>query len=213
MNLASYLEYTDLRPTITGNDIDKLVRDAIEFGFFGVCIPPFWVKRAKREINSQDLKIITVAGFPMGYTMTESRLDEIARGIESGADEIDLVMNISAFKSGSEWTKVDLAKASKLTHESGKILKVIIETSLLSQDEMVQASKMAVDAGADFIKTSTGFNGTGARVEHVSLIRKSIPQEVGIKASGGIRTRAQVLSLIEAGASRIGTSTAISIVN
>lgn len=212
MNLASYIEHTNLSPTLTIRDIDRVVEEARVHKFLGVCVPPFWVKRAKREIATDKILLVTVAGFPLGYNMTETKLDEIKRAIDNGADEIDVVWNITSFKTGIPWTKIELAKCSKLAHDHHKLLKVIVETAYLSDEELVQACKLCADAGADFVKTSTGFAPAGATVEHVKLMRSSVPAEVGIKASGGIKTREQAVALIEAGASRLGTSSGIALV-
>src|SRR5688500_10991388 len=132
MNLASYIEHTNLKPTLTISDIDKPVEEAKQFGFLGVCVPPFWVTRAKREIGTEKIILVTVAGFPLGCNMTETKLDEINRGIDNGADEIDVVWNVSAFKTGLPWVKIEIAKCSALTHSHQKILKVIIETAYVS---------------------------------------------------------------------------------
>ncbi len=212
MDLAPYIEHTNLNPTLTIRHIDQLVDEAKQFGFFGVCVPPFWVKRAQREIGTAPIQLVTVAGFPLGYNMTETKLDEIKRAIDNGADEIDVVWNVSAFKTGIPWTKIDIAKCSKLAHDEQKILKVIIETAYLSNEEIAHASKICADAGADFVKTSTGFAPTGAQVDHVRIMRDSIPPSVQIKASGGIKTAAFAAELIAAGATRIGTSSSISLV-
>ncbi len=212
MNIASYIEHTNLNPTLTDQSIDQLVAEARVHSFLGVCVPPFWVKRAQREISGSNVLLITVAGFPLGYSMTETKLDEIKRAIDNGADEVDMVLNISAFKTGIPWTKIELAKCSKLMHDNQKILKVIIETAYLSDSEIVNACKLCSDSGVDFVKTSTGFAPSGAKVEHIKLMRQWLPSNVGIKASGGIKTREQAIQLIEAGADRIGTSSGISIV-
>jgi len=156
--LAQYIEHTNLSPTLTIGDIDRLVAEAKQYSFFGVCVPPFWVKRAKREIGSSPISLVTVAGFPLGYNMTETKLDEIKRGIENGADEIDVVWNVTSFKTGIPWTKIEIAKCSKLTHDHQKLLKVIIETAYLSDNEIETACKICADAGVDFVKTSTGFS-------------------------------------------------------
>jgi deoxyribose-phosphate aldolase len=206
MNLAPYIEHTNLSPTLSIRDIDKLVDEAREHKLLGICVPPFWVKRAKREIAKDNILLVTVAGFPLGYNMTETKLDEIKRAIDNGADEVDVVWNITSFKTGIPWTKIELAKCSKLTHDHQKLLKVIIETAYLSDDEIVEACKLCADAGADFVKTSTGLAPAGAKVEHIRLMRSILPGEVRIKASGGIKTREQAIALIEAGADRIGTS-------
>jgi deoxyribose-phosphate aldolase len=211
-SLAHYIEHTNLSPTLTIGDIDRLVDEAKQHSFFGVCVPPFWVKRAKREIGSSPIALVTVAGFPLGYNMTETKLDEIRRGIENGADEIDVVWNVTSFKTGIPWTKVEIAKCSKLTHDHQKLLKVIIETAYLSDEEIETACKICADAGADFVKTSTGFAPAGAKSEHVKIMRAALPEMVSIKASGGIKTREFAEELILAGANRIGTSSSISII-
>lgn len=212
MNIAQYIEHTNLSPTLTIQSIDKLVDEARQYKFLGVCVPPFWVKRAQREIGQDKILLVTVAGFPLGYNMTETKLDEIKRAIDNGADEIDVVWNISSFKTGLPWTKIEIAKCSKVAHDYQKVLKVIIETAYLSDEEIVEASKLCADAGADFVKTSTGFAPAGAKVEHIKLMRRAVPESVGIKASGGIKTLDQAIQLIEAGADRLGTSSGISLV-
>ncbi len=212
MEIASKIEHTNLKPTITFHQVDQLVAEALEHKFFGVCVPPFWVKRAKREIDSNDIALVTVVGFPLGYNITETKLDEAKRAIDNGADEIDWVWNISSFKSDFPWTKIELAKASKFIHDQDKILKVIVETSYLSEDELAVACKMCSDSGADYVKTSTGFSDAGASVENILQIRKLLSIAVGIKASGGIKTSQQVINLLLAGADRIGTSASVSII-
>ena len=151
-----------------------------------------------------------VSGFHFGHNMTETKLDEISRAIDNGADEIDVVWNVSAFKSGV--LKIEIARCSALAHDHQKLLKVIIETSYLSEPEIEQACKICADAGADFVKTSTGFVPGGAIVEHIALMKKTLPSHVGIKASGGIKTLSGAKALIHAGAQRIGTSAGVSIV-
>lgn len=212
LRLEKYIEHTLLSPTATQADMDRLVSEAVEHNFFGICVPPFWVKRAKREIGTGPVALVTVAGFPLGYSMTETKLEEIKRAIADGADEVDVVWNISAFKSNHPWTKIEIAKCAKACHDQQKILKVIIETAYLSDEEIIEASKICADAGVDFVKTSTGYAGAGAKVEHISLMRKVLPQSVGIKASGGIKTYEQTVALIEAGADRIGTSSGVQII-
>ena len=211
MDIASYIEHTNLNPTLTIKDVDQLVVEANQFHFLGVCVPPFWVKRAKREIGTNNILLVTVAGFPFGYSMTETKLDEIKRAIDNGADEIDVVWNVTSFKTGIPWTKIEVAKCSKLVHDHQKILKVIIETAYLSDPEIVTACKLCADAGVDFVKTSTGFAPSGAKEEHIKLMKAALPSSVGIKASGGIKTLEQTTQMINAGASRIGTSSGIKI--
>ena len=212
MNLASYIEHTNLSPTLTIGDIDKLVEDAKRFSLLGICVPPFWVKRAKREIGTAKIILVTVAGFPLGYNMTETKLDEMQRAVDNGADEIDVVWNLTSFRTNLPWTKIEIAKCSKLAHDHHKLLKVIIETAYLSDDEIKRACKLCADAGADFVKTSTGFAPSGAKAEHIALMRENLPPAVGIKASGGIKTFDDAKRMIDAGATRIGTSSAVNIV-
>ncbi|MEQ8303321.1 MAG: deoxyribose-phosphate aldolase [Cyclobacteriaceae bacterium] len=210
-DIAKYIEHTNLNPLITVSDVDRLAHEAIEINCFGLCVPPFWVKRARREIGNSKLTLVTVVGFPLGYQMTETKLDEIQRAIDNGVDEIDVVWNLSAFKSGFPWTKIELAKCAKLAHASGKMLKVIIETSYLNDSEIVEGCKICADSGADFVKTSTGFASGGASADHVALMRNALPSSVGIKASGGINKKAIAMAMLEAGADRIGTSAGVEI--
>ncbi len=212
MNLSKYIEHTNLSPDLSLAAIDKLVAEAKQYGFLGICVPPFWVERARRQIGKERIILVTVAGFPLGYNMTETKLDEIQRAIDNGADEIDVVWNITSFKTGLPWTKIEIAKCSALAHNFQRLLKVIIETAYLSDREIEEACRICSDAGADFVKTSTGFAHSGAKAENIALMKKFLPSHVGIKASGGIKTRAQMLALLEAGASRIGTSSGLHII-
>lgn len=213
MDLHRHLEHTALSPTLTLADIDRLVAEARQYKFLGICVPPFWVKRAKREIGENRVTLVTVAGFPLGYNLTETKLDELQRALDNGANEVDVVWNISAFKTGMPWTKVEIAKCAKACHERQALLKVIIETAYLSEEEIKEACLLCADAGADFVKTSTGIAPAGAKVEHIQLMRSVLPASVGIKASGGIKTREQALALIAAGADRIGTSSAVAMMS
>ena len=192
-------------------DVDRLVAEAKEHGFVGICVPPFWVKKASREIGEADIQLVTVIGFPLGYQMTEAKLLEIDKAIDNGANELDIVMNVSSFKTGLPWTKIELAKCASRIHEAGCLMKVIIETAYLTEEEIVTASRICADAGTDFVKTSTGFAPAGAKVEHIRLMRETVPSNVGIKASGGIRTLADTQAMIAAGADRIGASAGVSI--
>jgi len=211
LNLNRFIEHTALKPTITDKDIDKLIEEAIEYEFLGVCVPTFWVKKAKREVKNHGIQLVTVVGFPLGYQMTENKLDEIKLAIENGANELDIVMNISAFKSGMPWVKTELARCAQVIHDNNCLMKVIIETAYLSEKEIVAASLICQDAGTDFVKTSTGFAPDGAKVEHIKLIRSTINSNVGVKASGGIRNLETAVKMIEAGADRLGVSSGVSI--
>ena len=213
INLAQYIEHTNLSPTVTGEDIERLIDEALAYQFVGVCVPPFWVRKTKRDVQGSPTAVVTVIGFPLGYQRTETKLHEIKLALQDGADELDLVINISAIKHNAfEWIKPEILRCAQLIHEQEKILKVILETAYLTDEEIVRASKVCADAGADYIKTSTGFASAGAKVEQVRLMRASVPDTVGIKASGGIRNLEQALAMIEAGADRLGTSAGITIV-
>ena len=210
-NINRFLEQTNFRPNLKAKEIEKLIREAKEHQFFGVCVPPFWVKSAKRDIGNADIQLISVVGFPLGYNMTETKLEEMKLAIDHGANELDLMINISAFKSGLSWVKVEIAKCAKLAHDNDCLIKAIIETAYLDADEIEAVALIASDAGVDFIKTSTGFASSGATLEDVALLRKVLPSNVGIKASGGIRSHERAEALIRAGADRIGTSSGIQI--
>lgn len=213
MDINRYIEHTNLKPTITDKDVDQLVAEAIEHQFVGVCVPPFWVKRASRELADHDIQLVTVIGFPLGYQMTDSKRIEIEKAIDDGADELDIVMNVSAFKSGMSWVKIELAKCANLIHQSSCMMKVILETAYLSDEEIIAATKLCSEAGTDFVKTSTGFAPAGAKVPHIELMRKYAPSNVGIKASGGIKDLTTLKAMVAAGADRIGTSSGVSIMN
>lgn len=211
LNLNRFIEHTALKPTLTNRDIDTLVEEAVENKFLGICVPTFWVRQASRGVNHQGIQLVTVIGFPLGYQMTENKLDEIKLAIDNGANELDIVMNVSAFKSGMNWVKTELAKCAQLIHNNDCLMKVIIETAYLSDEEIVTTSMMCQDAGTDFVKTSTGFAPSGAKEEHIKLIRSTINSNVGVKASGGIRDLATAIKMIEAGADRLGVSAGVRI--
>lgn len=207
-NLNRFLESTLLKPTMTASEVDLLIREAIEEQFMGVCVPPFWLKKVRRELGESNIQLVTVIGFPFGYNDTASKVFETQEAIRQGADELDLVWSQTAYYSGMNWPKIEIAQIAKVCHEEERILKVIIETANLSEREIVEACLICEDAGADFVKTSTGYASAGAKVEHINLMRETLSSSVGIKASGGIKTLNFVLELIKAGADRIGTSSA-----
>lgn len=213
MKLNRHLESTLLKPTVTEREIDLLISEAIVDQFVGVCVPSFWVKKVKRELKEQDIQVVTVIGFPFGYELSETKVAEAKTAIQAGADELDVVWSQTAFHSGMSWPKIELAQLAKVCHESEKILKVIIETAYLSTTQIREACLICQDAGADFVKTSTGYAPSGARVEDVLLMREILPSTIGIKASGGINTLQQALDLIQAGADRLGTSAAKSLMD
>jgi deoxyribose-phosphate aldolase len=205
-NLYLYLEHTLLKADIRQSEIEELISLAKKYQFRGVCVPPFWVKKVKRELKEEDIQVVTVIGFPLGHTTTETKVFEVQQAIKDGADELDVVWSLTAFKSGMNWPKIELAKLAATCHEEEKILKVIIETAYLDDEELVQACEICRDAGADFVKTSTGFAAQGAKSAVVRLMRENLPSQVGIKASGGIKNLSQAIEMINAGADRIGTS-------
>jgi len=207
-NLNQLIEYTNLRANVKESDIDKLIREATQYKFRGICIPPFWLKRARRELGNSHVLLVTVVGFPLGYNMTETKISEMKQAVDDGVDEMEVVMNMSAFKSSMPWVKVELAKCANFAHENETILKVIIETAFLNSDEIEKACRLCSGSGADFVKTSTGFATAGAKAEDISLMRKVLPSRVGIKATGGIRSYEDVLEAIRAGADIVGTSSA-----
>lgn len=210
-DLNRYIEHTNLKPDVSQKDIEKIIEEGYTYQFAGICIPPFWVKKARRDMQQGDVQLVTVAGFPLGYNMTESKIAEIQKAIEDGADEVDIVWNLSAFRSGMGWVKNDIARCAELLHDHDKVLKVIIETAFLTEEEIIQACQICRDAGSDFVKTSTGFAHAGAMVSHVKLMRENLPSSIGIKAAGGIRDLDSAVAMITAGADRIGTSSGVKI--
>lgn len=210
-NINLFIEHTILRPDMSQADLHRIVNEAVEFNFKGVCVPPFWVRSARTILGESKIQLVTTSGFPFGYNMSEIKVAEIKQAIEDGADEVDIVWNLSAFKSGMNWVKIDIAKCAELLHAHDKLLKVIIETAYLNEGEIKSACEICSDAGADFVKTSTGFAHDGARTTHIHLMRSVLPSHVGIKAAGGIRDLETALSMIRSGADRIGTSSGLKI--
>jgi deoxyribose-phosphate aldolase len=207
-NFNRFLESTILKPTMTDREVDVLIRDAIEEQFVGVCVPSFWVKKVKRDLQDQDIQVVTVVGFPFGFEDTSTKVAETREAIKNGADELDLVWSQTAFHSGMNWPKIEISQIAKICHEEERILKVIIETAYLNPEQIREACLICQDAGADYVKTSTGYAPSGAKVEDIALMRTTLPSAIGIKASGGIKTLDFALELIKAGADRIGTSSA-----
>ena len=213
MDLAKYIDHTLLKPDATAHDIDVLCDEAKEYGFASVCVNPAWVKRAAQNLAGSDVRVASVVGFPFGATLPEIKAMETRRVLRDGAREIDMVINIGALKSGQhDVVRNDIAKVSDACHEAGALNKVIIETSLLEDHEKVMASHLALEAKADYVKTSTGYAGGGATVGDVLLMRETVGPKMGIKASGGVRSRSDAEEMIAAGATRIGASAGIVIV-
>jgi deoxyribose-phosphate aldolase len=212
--IANMIDHTLLKPDAKENEIIKLIEEAKEYHFASVCINPYWVPLAAARLQGSGVKVCTVIGFPLGSTTTEVKVFETQDAIHNGAQEIDMVINIGLLKSG-EVAKVeaDIKAVADATHNKNALLKVIIETCLLTEEEKILACQLAIKAGADFVKTSTGFSTGGATVEDVSLMRKVVGDKVGVKASGGVRNKADFEKMVEAGANRIGASSGVKIVN
>ena len=207
--MNKYFDHTYLKPEGSYSDIDKLIEEAKEYEFFSVCIQPYYVKYAKQKLASTDVKVATVVGFPQGTQVSEVKAFETKRAVEDGADEIDMVMAYGLLKA-KRYDEV--LNDIKLVRQAcrGKVLKVILETSQLTDEEIIKACELCDKAQADFVKTSTGFYGEGAKEEHVKLMKENFSKEV--KASGGIRTLEDAQKMIKAGATRLGASAGGSII-
>lgn len=212
-DLARFIDHTLLKPDTTPQDIDKLCREARDYRFAAVCVNPVWVQRASRNLRGSGVKIASVVGFPLGANATDVKVLETRRALRDGAREIDMVLNVGALKAGDhEFVRKDIARVAEACREVGAVSKVILETVLLTDEEKVIACRLAQQARADFVKTSTGFGGGGATVFDVALMRETVGPSLGVKASGGIRTTEDAEQMIAAGATRIGASAGISIV-
>lgn len=210
--LAKYMDHTLLKADATLDGIDRVVAEAKQFGCASVCVNPFWVPYVARLLDGSGVATCTVVGFPLGASSTASKVFETTDAIANGADEIDMVINIGELKAGhAELVREDIRAVAEATHAGGKLLKVIIECCLLTDDEKRLACLLCAEAGADFVKTSTGFSTGGATVADVTLMRECVGPDFGVKAAGGIRTLADAYTMIEAGASRLGVSAAASI--
>lgn len=207
LNLSSYIEHTLLKQTTTISEVDKLCLEASLENFVAVCIPPKFVANAKKMLDSSNVKVTTVIGFPLGYGETDMKLQEIDEALEKGADELDMVIDLSALKSGDfKRLEREIEMCLKPVYAAGKVLKVIVESGILTPNELLECCALYSNYDIDYMKTSTGFASKGATVEAVRIMRAHLPFRVGIKASGGIRTYQFAKELIEAGAVRLGTS-------
>lgn len=210
LDIASFIDHTNLDPAAKTDDILRLCEEAAEWGFASVCVNPCYVSLASESLKGKGIKVCSVVGFPLGASTASSKAYEAENAYKDGASEIDMVMNISHAKNGSyDLLREDIAGVVRAVPYCK--VKVILETCLLEDDEITKACLEAVKAGAHFLKTSTGFSSGGASVRHVELIRHILPPEIGVKASGGIKDRESVLAMIEAGANRLGTSRSVSI--
>ena len=212
MDLAKMIDHTNLKASTVKEEILKLTKEAKEYQFASVCVNPTWVELAAQELKGTDVKVCTVIGFPLGANTKEVKVFETKDAIEKGAQEIDMVINIAKLKDGDD-DYVESEIAGVVEASKGKaIVKVIIETCLLTDDEKKQVCNLAVKAGADFVKTSTGFSTGGATIEDVALMKQTVGAHVGVKASGGIRSKEDAQAMVHAGAARIGASSGIAIV-
>jgi deoxyribose-phosphate aldolase len=212
-SIAALIDHTILKPEATRADIVKVCREARQYSFASVCVNPYWVPLVRAELQGSPVKVCTVVGFPLGATSTEAKVAETIAALRAGAEEIDMVINVGALRSGDhEAVKLDIQQVVKVAHEARAIVKVILETALLDDNQKAVASTLSKLAGADFVKTSTGFSTAGATAHDVALMRSVVGPDMGVKASGGIRTLADLKTMTAAGATRIGASASIKIV-
>ncbi len=210
--LAARIDHTLLRPEATPGDIDRLCEEALRYGCAAVCVNPIYVARAAARLAGTPVKVATVVGFPLGASLTAIKVAEATLALSQGAREIDMVLPIGLLKAGEiDTVRADLQAVVTVCHAAGALCKVILETALLTAEEKVLAARLAVEAGADFVKTSTGFGPGGATVDDVALLRRVVGPSIGVKAAGGIRTAEQAIAMLEAGASRLGTSATVAI--
>lgn len=210
MKYNKYIDHTNLKPNATKADIDKLLDEAKQYDFASVCVNPGWVSYCAQALKDTDVNVVTVIGFPLGATTTASKAFEASDAIKNGADEVDMVINVGALKDhNDEFVKEDIAAVVKAAE--GHITKVIIEACLLTDEEKVRACELSVEAGAAFVKTSTGFSTGGAKAEDVTLMKKTVGDRAQVKASGGIHTHEEMMAMINAGATRIGASAGIAL--
>lgn len=212
MEINRIIDHTLLKPESTEEQIEKILEEAKEYNFFSVCVNPVWVKKCAESLKGTDVKVCTVIGFPLGTNTKEVKVFETEDAIKNGANEIDMVINIGLLKSKKyDLVKEEIQEIAKVCHENGALLKVILENCLLTKEEIVKACELSDEAGADFVKTSTGFSTSGADSEDVALMRKSVSERVKVKASGGIRDLKKSLEMIEKGADRLGVSAGVNI--
>ena len=211
-NLSRYIDHTLLKADATENEVIKLCNEAKEYDFFSVCINPGFVELAAKELRESNVAVCTLIGFPLGASTPETKAFETRDAIQKGAAEVDMVINISKLKDKKDEEVLKDIKAVVDAADKKALVKVIIETCLLTDEEKERACKLAKDAGADFVKTSTGFSTGGATKEDIALMRKTVGTEMGVKASGGVRTYEDAVTMIESGATRIGASASIAIV-
>lgn len=214
MELSQYIDHTILKQTTVDRDIEKLCQEAISYNFAAVCVPPHYVKMSCELLQKSDVKVATVIGFPFGYSDVEAKLVEIKNAINNGADELDIVLNISYIKT-DRWDdlKNEIKTLNDAVKKGKKISKIIIESGILSDKEIILTCQICAENNVDFVKTSTGYAESGASIRDVKLMRETLPPHIKIKASGGIRNYTSAMDMIQAGADRIGTSSGVAIIN
>jgi deoxyribose-phosphate aldolase len=213
--LTGMIDSTNVKAVATQGDIESLCREAIRYNFLCVCVNPIYVKLASMLLKKSNVRLSSTVGFPFGVSLPETKKFEAARAVEDGANELDMVLNLGALKTGNyDAVKQDIAGVLSVKHLSkGISVKVIIETACLAKKEKIRACELAKAAGADFVKTSTGFFDKGATVDDVKLMRQTVGRKMGVKAAGGIRTYEDAVAMVKAGANRIGTSSAVEVIN
>lgn len=212
--LAKYLDHTNLKPEATEASIRQTCEEAIKYNTASVCINSHWIPLAAELLKDTTVNPITVVGFPLGATNTETKVYEAITAIDDGAEEIDMVLNVGELIGGNlDYVTADIQAVAEAVHAKHKMLKVIFETSLLNDEQIVNACHASEAAGADYVKTSTGFSTEGATLHNVDLMRKTVGNKLGVKASGGIHSREEALAMIEAGASRLGVSATVKILS
>jgi deoxyribose-phosphate aldolase len=213
MNLSRYIDHTLLKPTTTLNDIEKLCAEAIEYDFFAVCVPPLWVKNVVSILAGSPVKTATVIGFPFGYSVVPAKLAEVEQAIADGAHELDIVINISALKNGDRrYLQSEIKALMVPIRKNERLVKLIIESGVLTNEEIIHCCALYSAEGVDFLKTSTGYAEKGATTEALQLMRQHLPSSIKLKASGGIRTYEQAMQMIAAGADRLGCSASVAII-
>jgi len=211
--IAALIDHTILKPEATRADVQKVCREARQYNFASVCVNPYWVPLVRTELAGSPVKVCTVVGFPLGANSAEIKAAEAALAVRNGAQEVDMVINVGALRSGdTDAVKADIQGVVQASHPAGAIVKVILETALLDDAQKATACTLAKAAGADFVKTSTGFGPSGATAHDIALMRQTVGPEMGVKASGGIRTLQDVQTMTAAGATRIGASASVKIV-
>ncbi len=210
--LARMIDHTLLKPEATPADVQRVCEEALRYHFASVCVNPVFVPQVAQSLRGSDVKVCTVVGFPLGATSTAAKVCETEIALAQGAQEIDMVLAVGLLKAGDlRAVEADIAAVAAVCRAHGALLKVILETALLTDEEKIVACQLAVSAGAHYVKTSTGFSRSGATAADIALMRRTVGPHIGVKASGGVRTYADALAMIEAGASRLGASSSIAI--